>query len=244
MRGIKLKDWRLYQDIITDSLWLFDERDSDEKLSFHGAFIPQVARQLIKRYTAENDNVVDLFAGSGTTFKECRKLKRNCLGVDLTLHPGLLQASESGIFIQGDSCSLEIVEKIQVAMPKVDLVIAHPPYHNIIKFSDHPDDLSNQSLGVFINKMSVLAAVCKRIVTTKGIVALVIGDIYLNSQTVPLGFLCMQHFMEFFKLKSIVVKNIENNEAKGRSENLWRYRAMAGGFSIFKHEYVITFQKY
>jgi hypothetical protein len=47
-----------------------------------------------------------------------------------------------------------------------------------------------------------------------------------------------------FKTKAIVVKNIEGNErGKGRASNLWRYRALAGGYYIFKHEYVIIFRK-
>ena len=47
-----------------------------------------------------------------------------------------------------------------------------------------------------------------------------------------------------FILKSIIVKDIQGNErAKGKTANLWRYRALAGGFSIFQHEYIFIFQK-
>ena len=47
-----------------------------------------------------------------------------------------------------------------------------------------------------------------------------------------------------FKLKGIIVKDIQGNErAKGKTANLWRYRALAGGFSIFQHEYIFIFQK-
>ena len=35
----------------------------------------------------------------------------------------------------------------------------------------------------------------------------------------------------------------ENEKAKGKDANLWRYRALAGGFNIFKHEYIMIFQK-
>ena len=39
-------------------------------------------------------------------------------------------------------------------------------------------------------------------------------------------------------------EDIQGNErAKGKTANLWRYRALAGGFFIFKHEYVMIFQK-
>ena len=34
-----------------------------------------------------------------------------------------------------------------------------------------------------------------------------------------------------------------NEKAKGKTANLWRYRALAGGFNIFEHEYIMTFYK-
>jgi len=44
-------------------------------------------------------------------------------------------------------------------------------------------------------------------------------------------------------LKSILIKNMVNNRAKLKQENLWRYRALVGGFYIFKHEYILVFKK-
>jgi hypothetical protein len=47
-----------------------------------------------------------------------------------------------------------------------------------------------------------------------------------------------------FVCKATIVKNITGNEkAKGKTANLWRYRALAGGFYIFEHEYIMLFQK-
>jgi len=34
-----------------------------------------------------------------------------------------------------------------------------------------------------------------------------------------------------------------NNRAKRNQENLWRYRALVGGFYVFRHEYILLFQK-
>jgi len=75
--------------------------------------------------------------------------------------------------------------------------------------------------------------------------ALIIGDKYANSQLIPLGFECMRRMNNVgFITKSIIVKDMQGNErAKGKTANLWRYRALAGGFYIFKHEYVMLFQK-
>jgi hypothetical protein len=46
-----------------------------------------------------------------------------------------------------------------------------------------------------------------------------------------------------YLLKSIIVKNFEETRGKRRQKELWRYRALAGGFYVFKHEYILLFQK-
>lgn len=242
MRGI-IENWRNYQDLITDSLWLFDERDSDEKLDFHGAFIPQVAYQLIKRYTAPGDTVLDLFLGSGTTFKVAKKLGRKCIGVDLNLTSSAIRASEDHVLIPGDALSELTYVQIRNLNQPIQLVICHPPYHDIIKFSNNPNDLSNVTPEVFIEKIARLAMKVEEILEPKGICAVIIGDKYQKGELIPLSFYCMQQFNKWMRLKGVVVKNIENNEAKGKNENLWRYRAFKGGFFGFKHEYILIFQK-
>jgi hypothetical protein len=44
-------------------------------------------------------------------------------------------------------------------------------------------------------------------------------------------------------LKSIVVKNFEETRGKKNQRELWRYRALANGFYVFKHEYIMIFKK-
>jgi hypothetical protein len=46
-----------------------------------------------------------------------------------------------------------------------------------------------------------------------------------------------------YKLKSIIVKNFEETKGKRNQKELWRYRALVGGFYVFKHEYIFVFQK-
>jgi DNA modification methylase len=78
------EDWR-ESSINVDSLWLISERDKTGKHSnvYHGNFVPQIPNQLIRRYTKENDVVLDLFMGSGTTLFECEKLHRDFIGFDI-----------------------------------------------------------------------------------------------------------------------------------------------------------------
>ena len=72
----------------------------------------------------------------------------------------------------------------------------------------------------------------------------VIGDKYANSQIVPLGFICMNLFLERgFILKAIIVKNIGDTEGKANQQVIWRYRAMSADYYVFKHEYIMVFKK-
>ncbi|MCL2073299.1 MAG: site-specific DNA-methyltransferase [Marinilabiliaceae bacterium] len=73
------------ENINVDSLWLINKQDKSGKHAnvYHGNFIPQIPNQLIRRYTKENDTVLDLFMGSGTTLYECKNLSRNFIGFDI-----------------------------------------------------------------------------------------------------------------------------------------------------------------
>jgi len=74
--------------------------------------------------------------------------------------------------------------------------------------------------------------------------ALVIGDKYSGGEWIPLAFYTMQLFIERgYKLKSTIVKNFEETKGKMNQKELWRYRALVGGFYIFKHEYIFLFKK-
>ena len=79
-----MENWK-DEEINTDSLWLISERDKSGKHSnvYHGNFVPQIPNQLIRRYTKENDTVLDVFMGSGTTLFECETLNRKFIGCDI-----------------------------------------------------------------------------------------------------------------------------------------------------------------
>jgi hypothetical protein len=47
----------------------------------------------------------------------------------------------------------------------------------------------------------------------------------------------------WFKLKSIIIKNMEWNRGKFWSQWIWKYRALSSDYYLFKHEYILVFKK-
>ena len=260
---IELDRWKEYDDVMTDSLWLFNGRDKTDghQLDYHGNCVPQILTQMMKRYTKQNDVVVDFFLGSGTTAIEAHRLNRRCIGIELQSHMvdyvtdklADLGVSESTHQVmQADSSDVIWTgKKLQKALKhfgteSAQFAFLHPPYADIIQFSESQQCLSNaQSTEAFLDMFQNVAQLAYNTLEKGRFAAVVIGDKYANSEWVPLGFYCMDRMNRVgFKTKSVVVKNMTGNErGKGRTTNLWRYRALMGGFYLFKHEYVLIFQK-
>lgn len=255
---INLCRWQEYDDLWTDSLWNIERRDRRGQHSGHywGNFVPQIPHQLMRRFSKAQEWVLDTFLGSGTTLIEARRLGRNAIGIELQESVAQetwsrVQREENphrveSIICQGDSARMDFAELLEKhKIPEVHLAILHPPYHDIIRFSDRPDDLSNQaSVEDFVEGFGAVVEGALKVLKRKRFLAVVIGDKYAGQNWVPLGFFCMQKAQQLgLNLKSIVVKNFEDTLGKRCQRELWRYRALAGGFYVFKHEYVLLFQK-
>lgn len=258
---IDLNNWKEYSHIKTDTLWEFPNREKSNGHSYdyHGNYIPQLAQQLYERFTKKNDIVLDLFFGSGTSGIEAVNMKRRCIGVELKqemvdyvsekFDPKTLVTDVN--IICGDSASSDVGPKIQdrldvMGKEKAQFLMLHPPYDDIIKFSDKKEDLSNcSSTEEFYELFENVARNGFEKLEKGRFAALIIGDKYAKGQYIPLSFGCMERMNRAgFITKAIIVKDIQGNEkAKGKTANLWRYRALYGGFYIFKHEYVMVFQK-
>lgn len=255
---INLNRWKDYAEVWSDSLWVVPRRDSSgtHTAGYWGNFIPQIPRQMMWRYTRKGDWVLDAFLGSGTTLIECRRLGRNGIGIEL--NAGVAQSTEERVaqepnpygitskIVVGDSATVDYAALLQqLGVEQVQLVLLHPPYHDIIQFSEDTRDLSNAaSVDDFVARFTEVVAQVTPVLEVGRYLVVVIGDKYAKGEWIPLGFYLMQAAMEQgYRLKSIVVKNFDVTRAKRTREGLWRYRALAGGFYVFKHEYVLVLEK-
>jgi hypothetical protein len=259
---INPKNWKEYPDIFTDSLWVFGarSRESVHTGSYHGNFVPQIPYQALRRFTKPGEVVLDTFLGSGTTLIEARRLGRNGIGLELidTVAAETEQRLESAAnphhtwqkVIRGDSAAAETINLVRQCLAhhgrdQVQLLIMHPPYHDIIKFSDNPRDLCNApTVTDFLEKFKKIVCGTYELLEPNRFLVVVIGDKYSRSEWVPLGFKTMEAVQSVgYSLKSIVVKNMEGNRAKRNLQNFWRQRAFRGNYYIFKHEYIFFFKK-
>ena len=76
---IDLNNWKLYENVKTGTWWEFSAREkkNGHSYDYHGNYIPQIATQLLERYTKKGDIVLDLFFGSGTTGIEAKNIQVN-----------------------------------------------------------------------------------------------------------------------------------------------------------------------
>ena len=201
------------------------------------------------------DFVLDPFAGSGTTLIEAQRMGRNSIGIELQpdvameaigrIHSEQKDGIIADTFVD-DSRTFDTNRILDTYKIKnVQFIIYHPPYWDIIKFSEDTNDLSNsKSLEEFIDNFRQVVKNTSSILEKGRYCAVVIGDKYANSQLVPLGFYCMQAMQqEGLTLKATIVKNFEETKGKANQKALWKQRALQNGLYLFKHEYVFVFKK-
>lgn len=260
---LDIKNWKNL-DINVDSLWVIDERDKSGKHSniYHGNFIPQIPNQLIRRYTKPNEIVLDTFLGSGTTLFECEKLNRRFIGFDIneSILGFVSEKMEEGknnyygnYFIEKCDVSKKVMfnKKIVEAYKflnkqNIQFAIMHPPYMDIVKFTDKKEDLSQiENSEEFIDVFLKVINNVYQHLDIERYFSIVIGDVYKNGEIIPLSSLIITAIKQKFnvKLKGIVIKNIEGNRGKQGKGGIWRYRALNSDYFIFKHEYILTFKK-
>lgn len=229
------------------TIWSFKSRGNwaTHNGKYKGNWSPYIPRNLILRYSKEGDTVLDPFLGSGTTLIETKLLKRKGIGVDI--NPDSLEIARKNldfninskfhpILYNSDSRNLDVIKD-----NSIDLICAHPPYANIIKYSnDLKGDLSLLDIDEFLFEISKVAMEMYRVLKKDKYCAVLIGDTRKNKHIIPLGFKVMEKFIESgFVLKENIIKEQHNCQATG----YWYQKSIDYNFLLIAHEYLFIFRK-
>lgn len=230
------------------SHWTFPNRGNwaTHDAKWRGNWSPYIPRNIILRYSKEGDLVLDQFAGGGTTLVEAKLLNRNIIGVDVNdvaLNRCLEKTdfetdSEMGqVYVKkGDARNLDFIKN-----ESIDLICTHPPYANIINYSENIDeDLSLLNVKEFLVEMERVASESLRVLKKGKFCAVLMGDTRKNGHVIPLGFKTMEVFQNAgFKLKEIIIKEQHNCKATG----FWKTNSVKYNFLLLAHEYLFIFHK-
>lgn len=228
--------------------WSFPKRGdwATHDAKWRGNWSPYIPRNILLRYSKENDLVLDQFAGGGTTLVEAKLLNRNIIGVDINdvaletcrekvnfEHEG---AGGKVYIHKGDARNLDFIPG-----NTIDLICTHPPYADIIHYSEGtPGDLSLLRVKDFLEEMKKVAAESYRVLKRDKFCAVLIGDTRQKGHMIPMSFEVMQIFEDAgFKLKELVIKEQHNCKATG----YWKANSVKYNFLLIAHEYLFVFRK-
>lgn len=242
---LKMQPENFEQELTT--IWSFKERGNwaTHNPNYRGNWSPYIPRNLLLRYSKENDLVLDQFAGSGTTLVEAKLLNRNCIGIDI--NPNAIKLCKKAIdFKATKTGKVKIIKGNAQDLSKIkdktiDFICTHPPYANIINYSDGiKNDLSLLKVKDFLEAIKPVANESFRVLKDEKYCAILIGDTRKNGRVVPLGFGVMKIFLNAgFKLKEIIIKEQHNCKATG----YWKTSSIKYNFLLLAHEYLFVFVK-
>ncbi len=233
-------------ELETNTVWAFPDRGkwATHDAKYRGNWSPYIPRNIILRYSAEGDTVLDQFVGGGTTAVEAKLTGRNFIGFDI--NPNAVERSKSKCeFELETNCKTDIslcdARKLALPDESIDLICTHPPYADIIKYSeDIEGDLSHLAIKDFLPEIHKVAEESYRVLKKGKFCAVLMGDTRKNGMVQPLAFDTMTMFrLAGFQLKEIVIKEQHNCKATG----FWKTNSIKHNFLLLAHEYLFIFKK-
>ena len=225
------------------TVWSFPNRGNwaTHDAKWRGNWSPYIPRNILLRYSEENDLVLDQFAGGGTTLVEAKLLGVDVNDVALERCREKIDFEHEGAngkvqLCKGDARNLDFIED-----ESIDLICTHPPYADIIQYSeDIEEDLSHLKVKDFLEEMKKVAAESYRVLKKDKFCAVLMGDTRQKGHMIPMSFDVMKIFQDAgFRLKELIIKEQHNCRATG----YWKTNSVRYNFLLIGHEYLFVFRK-
>jgi DNA modification methylase len=210
------------------------------------------------KYSKPGELVLDYFCGAGTTAVECKLLGRRCIAFDI--NDKAIELAKKNVDFNIDPQQLTLIAQqssLEVYEPRLmvgdardlsfikdnstDLICAHPPYANIIHYTDSNEgDLSFFDIDLFLKEMSKVAKGSFRVLKPGRQCAILIGDTRRKKHVIPLGFKLINVYLDAgFKLRELIIKRQHNCKTTG----FWYANSIKYNFLLLAHEYLPIFEK-
>ena len=135
---------------------------------------------------------------------------------------------------KGDARNLDFIPN-----ENIDFICTHPPYADIIKYSDGiKGDLSQLKVPDFLEEMKLVASESYRVLRKGKFCAILMGDTRQKGHMLPMSFDVMRIF-EKAGLKELIIKEQHNCRATG----YWKTNSIKYNFLLIAHEYLFVFKK-
>jgi DNA modification methylase len=233
-------------ELETNTVWSFPDRGkwATHDAKYRGNWSPYIPRNVILRYSNEGDTVLDQFIGGGTTAVEAKLTNRNFIGFDINQAAVELSKNKCNFEFESKSnidIKLGDARKLPLENESVDLICTHPPYADIIHYSEDIDgDLSLLPIKEFLAEIGKVADESYRVLKKDKFCAILMGDTRKRGMVQPLAFETMRLFeLAGFKLKEIIIKEQHNCKATG----YWKTNSIKYNFLLLAHEYLFVFKK-
>ena len=233
-------------ELETNTVWAFPNRGkwATHDAKDRGNWSPYIPRNVILRYSAEGDTVLDQFVGGGTTAVEARLTHRNFIGFDINPYAVALSTQKCNFeFETHCTTTIRLCDARTLDLPdeSIDLICTHPPYADIIQYSDGIEgDLSHLDMKAFLPEIHKVAEESFRVLKKDKFCVVLMGDTRKKGMVQPLAFETMTMFqLAGFKLKEIIIKEQHNCQATG----YWKTNSIKYNFLLLAHEYLFVFKK-
>lgn len=173
----------------------FSARGADvKKAESISEFDPYLCELMYRWFSNKGDKILDPFAGGCVRGVVASVLGRDYCGIDLS--PAQIAANYNALniikdkYIQEDAGAIEwkqgdSEETLKGLSPEFDMVFTCPPYYNLEKYTQDPNDLSNLSTyKKFLHKYTIIIEQTARLLKQDSFFVIVVSEIRADSHNI------------------------------------------------------------